>query len=393
MHRIDTAERRRRIGARHHLGSGMRADPVTIAESLVGVHATDPASVYMELRARATGSLAHHDVAKVLYEDRTLVKVLGMRRTMFVTPVPLAGIIHAATAADIAVRERKRLYTMLEGAGITSNPPRWVAKVEAETVRVLEELGEATAADLTKRVPELREQIEFGEGRTWAGKVGVSTRLLFLLSSEGRIIRGRPKGTWLSSLYRWVAMDRWVEGGLEPWPAERAQAELVRRWLRAFGPGTERDVQWWTGWTLGRTRQALKAVDAVAVELDGGARGYVVPGDASPTPEAGPWVALLPALDSTIMAWKERDWYLGGLYRDLFDSAGNAGPTTWVDGRVVGLWAQRSNLEVGYRLLEDVGREARLALDAEAARLTEWLGNDRVFPRFPNPMFQELAKS
>ena len=163
----------------------MRADPVTIADSLVGVHATDPASVYMELRARAPGSLAHDAVAKVLYEDRSLVKVLGMRRTMFVTPVPLAGIIHAATAADIAVRERNRLYTMLEGAGITPNPARWVKKAETETVRVLEELGEATAADLTKRVPELREQISFGEGKTWAGKVGVSTRLLFLLSSEG----------------------------------------------------------------------------------------------------------------------------------------------------------------------------------------------------------------
>ena len=167
----------------------------------------------------------------------------------------------------------------------------------------------------------------------------------------------------------------------------------MRRWLRAYGPGTERDVQWWTGWTLSRTRQALKAVEAVAVELDGGGTGYVLPDDASPTPEAAPWVALLPSLDSTIMAWKERDWYLGGLYRDLFDNAGNAGPTTWVDGRVVGLWAQRSNLEVGYRLLEDVGREARLALNAEAARLTEWLGSDRVFPRFPNPLFQELARS
>ena len=93
------------------------------------------------------------------------------------------------------------------------------------------------------------------------------------------------------------------------------------------------------------------------------------------------------------MAWKERDWYLNGFYRDLFDTAGNAGPTAWVDGRVVGLWAQRANLDVGYRLLEDVGREQRLALDAEAARLTDWLGKDRVFPRFPNPRFRDLAES
>ncbi|HTK45043.1 MAG TPA: winged helix DNA-binding domain-containing protein [Patescibacteria group bacterium] len=393
MQRIDTAERRRRIGARHGLAARRpRADLAPLADGLAGIHATDPASVYMELRARTT-DLTHGDVERALYVDRALVKVLGMRRTMFVASPAFAGIVNAATAVDIAVRERRRLYQMLEGAGITREPVRWVADVERETMAALHELGEATAADLTKRVPGLREQIALGEGKTWAGKVGVSTRLLFLLSAEGRVIRGRPKGTWLSSMYRWVPMDRWLEGGLEPWPPERAQAELVRQWLRAFGPGTQRDIQWWTGWTVARTKTALRAVEAVEVQLDGNATGWVLPDDLSPTPEPGPWVALLPSLDSTIMAWKEREWYLDGLYRQLFDRAGNAGPTAWVDGRIVGLWAQRSSLEVGVSLLEDVGREHAAALDAEAARLTAWLGKDRVFPRFPNPAFQELAAS
>jgi hypothetical protein len=391
--RLDTGERRRRLGARHALARPRsREDLAAVADDMAGIHATDPASVYMELRAR-TRDLTHADVERALYHDRTIVKVLGMRRTMFVTSPAFAGVVHAATAVDIAVGERRRLYRMLQDAGITHDPEGWVAEVERTTLDVLRELGEATAADLTKRVPALREQIPFGEGKRWAGTFGVSTRLLFLLSTEGRIIRGRPRGTWLSSMYRWVPMDRWIEGGLEPWPAERAQAELVRRWLRAFGPGTQRDIQWWTGWTVARTRAALRAVDAVEVELDDGARGWALPDDLEPTTDPGPWVALLPALDATIMGWKDREWYLGGRYPDLFDSAGNAGPTAWVDGRVVGLWAQRSNLEVGYRLLTDVGREARLALDAEAAALTAWLGKDRVFPRFPTAPFRELATS
>ena len=393
MQRIDTAERRRRIGARHALAiPRSKGELPALADDMAGIHATDPASVYMELRAR-TRDLTRADVERALYDDRTLVKVLGMRRTMFVTSPAFAGIVNGATAVDIAVTERRRLYQMLEGAAITKDPAAWVAEVERETIAALAELGEATAADLTKRVPGLREQISFGEGRTWAGKVGVSTRLLFLLSAEARIIRGRPKGTWLSSLYRWVPMERWVAGGLEPWPPERAHAELVRRWLRAFGPGTQRDIQWWTGWTVARTKAALRSLDAVEVELDGGATGWSLPDDLESTPAQAPWVALLPALDSTIMAWKQRDWYLDGLDGDLFDTAGNAGPTAWVDGRVVGLWAQRSNLEVGYRLLRDVGREATIALDAEAARLTEWLGKDRVFPRFPTVPFKELAAS
>jgi hypothetical protein len=393
MHRIDTAERRRRIGVRHALSAQRpKNDLGPLADDMAGIHATDPASVYMELRAR-TRDLTHEDVERALYDERALVKVLGMRRTMFVVSPAFAGVIHAATAADIAARERRRTYQMVEGAGITRDPASWVAAVERDTLEALNELGEATAADLTRRVPGLREQIQFGEGKTWAGKVGVSTRLLFLLAAEGRIVRGRPKGTWLSSMYRWVPMDRWVDGGLEPWPPERAQAELVRRWLGAFGPGTQRDIQWWTGWTVARTKAALHAVGAVEVRLEDGATGWALPHDLDATPEPRPWIALLPALDATIMAWKERDWYLGDLYRELFDNAGNAGPTVWIDGQVVGLWAQRSNLEVGYRLLRDVGRERTAELDEEAARLTAWLGKDRVFPRFPNPAFQELAGS
>jgi len=393
MHRIDAAERRRRIGARHALATPRpKTELARLADDLAGVHATDPASVYMELRARTSG-LRHADVEHALYEDRTLVKVLGMRRTMFVVSPRFAGVIHAATASDIAARERTRLYQMLEGAGIATDAPRWVAAVERDTLDTLHELGEATAVELTKRVPELRAQIPFGEGKAWAGTFGVSTRLLFLLSAEGRIVRGRPKGSWLSSMYRWVPMDRWIDGGLEPWPAERAQPELVRHWLSAFGPGTLRDIQWWTGWTVARTNAALRALGAVEVQLDGGDVAFVLPDDLDATVEPAPWAALLPSLDSTVMAWKERHFYLGDLDGQLFDRAGNAGPTVWVDGQIVGLWAQRANLEVGYRLLRDVGAEHRRALDAEAARLTAWLGKDRVFPRFPNPAYQELARS
>jgi hypothetical protein len=65
----------------------------------------------------------------------------------------------------------------------------------------------------------------------------------------------------------------------------------------------------------------------------------------------------------------------------------------WCDGRVVGGWAQRPGGEVVFRLLEDVGRPATEAIEAEADRLAAWLGDVRVTPRFRTPLERELSSS
>ena len=221
--------------------------------------------------------------------------------------------------------------------------------------------------------------------------MSVATRLLILLAMEGRIMRGRPRGTWISGQYRWAPTDRWLAGGLPQLQTHEAQLELVRLWLRAFGPGTERDLAWWTGLTLGAIRRALAGLEVATVDLDDGSTGLVMADDLDTEPSDGPWIALLPALDATTMGWTARDWYLGPHGRALFDTNGNAGPTVWADGRVVGGWSQRRNGEVVVRLLEDPGGEARSAIETEAAAVGAWIGPLRVVPRFRTPLEQELA--
>jgi hypothetical protein len=102
-------------------------------------------------------------------------------------------------------------------------------------------------------------------------------------------------------------------------------------------------------------------------------------------------VALLPALDPTAMGWAGRAWYLGEHGPALFDRSGNVGPTVWSDGRIVGGWAQRKDGEVVVRLLEDIGSQAVAAVEVEAERLTEQLGDTRITPRFRTPLERELV--
>ena len=171
---------------------------------------------------------------------------------------------------------------------------------------------------------------------------------------------------------------------------QEARCDLVRRWLSTFGPATTGDVKWWTGWTIGEAKRALAAVSAVEVELEDGP-GWVLPGDEKPARAPHPWVALLPGLDPTTMGWQQRVWYLDGHGAAVFDRYGNAGPTVWADGHVVGGWAQRRTGEVVCELLEDVGRETVAAVDRAAADLEAWLGDIRITPRFPSPLHKQLV--
>lgn len=77
---------------------------------------------------------------------------------------------------------------------------------------------------------------------------------------------------------------------------------------------------------------------------------------------AAPVATLLPALDPTPMGWKGRDWFLGIDRGQVFDSAGNIGPTLWWDGEIVGSWAIGPAGGIRTKLLADRGAAAEAAV-------------------------------
>ena len=388
MRRFSVEERRARLGRRHFLALQAR-DPAELAGGLVGLHATDPVTVYLSAQARLK-SFSVAGLERALYEERGLLRMIGMRRTLFVVPLDLAAVVKAACTDAIADAQRRRYAKLIEDGGIASNGLAWLDEAGQATLQALEARGQAFARDLSAEVPQLQEKISFGEGKRWAGTIGMTTWVLFLLAAEGRIVRGRPRGKWTSSQWSWAPAGSWLAEPLPELEPEAARAELASRWLAAYGPATVTDVKWWTGWTLGQTRTALASIGAAEVDLDG-TLGIALADDLEGEPEPEPWAALLPALDPTVMGWKQREWYLGQHGPALFDRNGNGGPTVWWNGRIVGGWAGRKDGEVAYRLLEDVGADAVAAIEAEAERLAAWLGETRVTPRFATPLAKELV--
>jgi hypothetical protein len=381
------AERRARL-VRRQLAAG---SAVEAARAVVVLHASDPATVYLSVLARCP-ELTVEDVAREMYDERRLVRMLAMRRTLFVVPAELVAVVHAAAAREVAATARRRLLTQL--ATIPTEPAVpddvacWLAELEAGTVAAVERHGAVSGAELARAEPRLRTALLPTTEKSYDVRRAVTSQVLTLLGAEGRIVRGRPLGAWTSRQHTWEPATAWWPDGIEPVEPAQARARLVQRYLSRFGPATEVDVAWWTGWPKGTTRQALRALDTVER-----AGSLVLADDDAPADDPEPAAVLLPALDPTPMGWKQRDWFLPAEPAALYDTYGNIGPTIWWGGEVVGGWAVRPDGSVATQLLADRGADARLAVDAAGEALTRRLAGTVVVPSFRTPLERRLSNA
>ena len=386
MQAISDEGRRRRIGHRHFLIPSARTDDLpTLVDGLVGLHSSDPATVFLSAAIRMQNP-SIEAIEEALYERRSLIRHHGFRTTMWVMTPATAGAMHRSTTEKLASAQTRRIAKFVESSGISDDGEAWIDRAKKRIVEALERRGTATTRDLGSDLPDVAVPLAFP-----GGQVSAHSRLMTLLGLDGTVVRTRPLGSWISSQYVWSTIDGWIEGGFDEADAVEAAAVVIDRYLRCFGPATFTDLVWWTGWTKTLAHAALDAAGAVQVDLEGDV-GYVANGDVE-AGESEPWVALLPGLDPTTMGWKERDWYLDRGHAELlFDRNGNAGPTVWADGRVVGGWAQRPDGDIVYRLLDPGVEHRRGEIDDEIERLQAIYGDVRHRVRFPAPIQSELLR-
>ena len=356
-----------------------------IADDLVALHSSDPVTVFLSAMAR----MAHPSIAAVeqaLYVDRSLIRHHGMRRTLWVATPPVVQLMHAAATRDLLTNERRRTSQLLAASGV-QDPERWLADAEKQVLADLREHGPSTAREIGQRVAALRQRLQLAPGKTYAAVQSAHTRVLYILGFAGKMLRGQPSN-WINGAYRYAEANSWLPGGLGDLDPRLAAAELAARWLQRFGPATTVDLQWWMGWTLKRTRQALADCGAVEVDLDD-VTGWLAADD-PPLAPVEPWVAVLPGLDPTIMGWKQREWYLPSTSLEVFDGVGNGGPSLWVDGRVVGGWAQTKDGSVHVHYFERVGADRRREIDQRIDELKSWIGETRFTVRFPGDIHARL---
>lgn len=390
MRIVTDAERRARLARRQGLAAGSTFASVEAATTgMTVLHATEAATVHLSLWARVPG-LSVDQVDGALYDTRSVVKQLAMRRTLFVFPRDLLPAAWGSASARVAVQQRAGLVK--DAAAFAADPEAWLGAACAAVLARLADGEPCTATQLRAELPELAGTFSRGTPeKKWGGTSQIAPRVLTLLGAEGRIVRATNAGHWRRNLPTWTTTVAWLGEAPTAQKAEEGYAELVRRWLWTFGPGTEADLVWWLGATKSAVRAALADAGAVQVALEDGSPAWLLADDLDVVDPVEPWAALLPTLDPTVMGWRERSFYLDpGHTAHLFDTNGNAGNTAWWDGRIVGAWVQDDDAVVRVVLREEIAPDARAALEAKAAELTAWLDGVRITNVYASPLMKGL---
>src|SRR4051794_10484733 len=240
MRRVTDDERRARLAVRHALAPAHRAaSPEDATRAMTVLHATEPATVYLSCWARVPG-VRPGDVDRALHDDRSLVKQLAMRRTVFVFPRDLLSATWPSASARVARTERAQMVRDVVTAGIAGDGDAWLDRARADVLAVLADVPDGlTAADVRRAAPWIDVKVAVRPGMAWA-----SPRVLTQLGATADLARGENTGRWRTSRPRWTLMRHWL-GDVSPmWKEADGWRELVRRWLRTFGPGIEDDIVW-----------------------------------------------------------------------------------------------------------------------------------------------------
>jgi winged helix DNA-binding protein len=316
--------------ARQLLLERKRIAPVALVERLVGMQAQWPSAPYVGIWTRATGF--RREALERELARGAVVKATVMRQTL-----------HLVTPRD---------YGVVRAAMSENNFPWETAAVKkvARRVRAFAAAGPVTTAEALARL-----QLD---ARTWRAARSAAH---LVHHHETALWNARPEG-------RFVALDE-----PDPHVPVEARAEMLRRYLAAFGPSTRKDINAWSMMHMPEIDAALELLDLRRFRDEQGRELLDVPRAPLPDADTPAPVRFLPKWDNVLLAHSDRSRILPHPHRKLIiGKNGDVAQTFLVDGFVAGTW-RLENGRVDLEPLAKLSRATRSELEDEAANLEAFL--------------------
>jgi hypothetical protein len=329
--------------ARQFLLERRKLSALSAIERLAGMQAQWPQAPYVGLWTRVPGF--RRETLERAIRSGKVVKATVMRGTLHLVSERDYGMFFAALV-DMrawADDESLELGTRL-----------------APELRAMFDDGPLTVQQVLERMAtEHRIEDELTRRRTWfvARKTGH-----LLHAPETALFTARPQ-----ALFAPVAVPASVETTL-------ARAELVRRYLAAFGPASRADLADWSGMRVSDLADALDSLEPLRRFADERGRELLdLP--RGPLPDAGTPapVRFLPKWDNVLLGFADRTRVLPEEYRKtVIAKNGDVAQTFLVDGVVAGTWRQEKG-KVKLAPFAPLPRPVRRDAEDEAARLSDFL--------------------
>jgi Winged helix DNA-binding domain len=327
--------------ARQFLLERKRLTPTAVIERLVGMQAQWPSAPYVGIWTRTTGF--RREALERHLASAAVVKATVMRQTL-----------HLVTRRD---------YALLRAALSETNFPDQSASAKhlAPSIRALAAAGPVTVEEGLAHIQRKYGLTGIEARRAWRG---ARVRAHVVHHHETALWRARPEG-------RYVAIEE-PEAHV---PLE-ARAEIIRRYLAAFGPASRRDLVAWSMMHVPELQRALDRLEPLRRFRDEQGRElFDVPHAPLPDAETPAPVRFLPKWDNALLAWADRTRILPEQYRKkVIRMNGDVAQTFLVDGFVAGTWRVEGGRVVS-EPFATLSRSVQRELKEEGGRLEEFLAD------------------
>ncbi|MFX0015659.1 MAG: winged helix DNA-binding domain-containing protein [Promethearchaeota archaeon] len=299
----------------HLIDYSTSQDLIKVIKDIGGLHATSSTTPYLSLFAR-TRDFTPEKLDNALYINKSLGKIRGIRKTLYIFPKEIIPIVSIATN-NLVLNQSKRA---LEFRGISSEEYKEISEL---VLKKIADKGEMTASEIKKAL-KTEQNISY---------------ILYHMCDQKLLIRAKPRKYSLFSTY-------FPDLELSEWNEQQAIIKLVQHYLNAFGPASQEDIAWWTGLGKITILNALNHFQDKIVYIDISDLNknlLILQTDTAFLRKKLSFrksnVNLLPALDPFLMGYKERERLIHSKYYSyVFDRTGNATSTILLNGQVIGIW-------------------------------------------------------